>query len=123
MTPNELKPEVRELLRAVFDAYSDADEFDHNYQARLEDFVFHMGDWWEDFSKFGWSMLHPGSPPNPQAVKAVYGFLVHALPHLMAASETLHGEPASHPFEVLPVHEERDTDVRTPNGPPVPQVN
>jgi hypothetical protein len=93
---------VRELLKQVFDAYSDTEPSDPDYATRLHDFTFHMTDWWQDLSKLGWAMFQPGSPPSKEAKSAVYGFLIHAVPHLMAATEALHGEPASHPFTPTP---------------------
>jgi hypothetical protein len=98
MTPSEPSPEVRELLRRVFDTYSGIAPDDPAYHSRLYDFVFHMTDWWDDLSKLGWALLEPGRPPSGQAQSAVFGFLIHAVPHLMAASEALHGEPVAHPF-------------------------
>lgn len=93
---------VGELLRKVFDTRSPCAPSDPDYASRLHDFLFHMTDWWEDLAKFGWAMLEPGTPPSKQAVSAVYGFLIHAVPHLMAAGEALHGEPITHPFTPTP---------------------
>jgi hypothetical protein len=102
MTTNDANVSIRELLRKAFETYADADPSDPDYESRLFDFQFHMTDGLDDVIEFGWALFQPGAPPTKQAILAVYNFLIHAVPHLMAAHEALHGEPLHHPFTPTP---------------------
>jgi len=102
MTTAANPPALKVLLRRVYEDYATKPASAGERAAREYDFEFHMTDWMNDFVKLGWAMFQPGTPPSDEAVEAVYAFLVHAVPHLNAAYETIHGEPVPNPFRPTP---------------------
>lgn len=94
-------PELKKILGKVYDAFQKLDDPKVNADCR-HDFVFHMTDWLDDLRRFSQLYDHPDAATRAEAASAVYGFLIHAVPHLMAAGHLLRGEALTHPFE-LPI--------------------
>ncbi len=89
-------PDLQRLLRSAYNSYQKLDDPAANLEAR-RDFVFHMGDWMEDLERLAALYAHPQSFDKIEAGDAVFRFLIHAVPHLMAASRLLLGK-ISDPF-------------------------
>lgn len=89
-------PELKRLLAGVYNQYQKLDNPAANRRSR-EDFVFHMTDWLNDLDCLWEAYQHPEDTSKDVAGDAVFGFLIHAVPHLMAASRLLLGE-ISDPF-------------------------
>ena len=87
-------PELQQALGAVYDDWRAGEGGPP--QAR-EDFIFHMADWFTDLAKLAAFYQHPEQFPPATASKLIFGFLVHALPHLNAAGRLLLNEIAD-PF-------------------------
>jgi hypothetical protein len=85
------------LLAAVYNRYQKLPDRAANAQAR-RDFVFHMTDWLEDVERLTEVFRHPTQVERESAGNAVYGFLIHALPHLMEAGRLLEGHDIRNPF-------------------------
>ena len=99
MSVIDQKPELKEFLKQVFDYYSSCKPLDGAiYERRLFDFQFHMTDWITDLMPFVSAMFQPDSPPTPQALSALFGFLNHAVPHLVGAKEAMDGRVMEHTF-------------------------
>jgi hypothetical protein len=91
-------PELQRLLSKVYDAYRKVDDPALN-QACRQDFVFHMTDWLSDLHDLNRLYDRPSSATAKEAESIVYGFLIHAVPHLMAAGRLLEGKELTHPFK------------------------
>ncbi len=89
-------PELKRLLATVYNRYQKLDDPTANRQGR-EEFVFHMTDWLDDLDSLFETYKNPEKISNEAAGNAVCGFLIHALPHLMAAGRLLLDE-ISDPF-------------------------
>jgi hypothetical protein len=57
-----------------------------------------MTDWLEDLERLVALYKKPGQTAKQVAGDVVYGFLIHALPHLMEAGRLLEGHPVRNPF-------------------------
>src|SRR4051812_20915715 len=68
------------------------------YAALRDAFVFHMTDWLEDGDRFAALRREPRSAGQEEAIDRVVGFLIHAIPHLRAASRILLDDVGD-PFE------------------------
>src|SRR5207253_1309986 len=91
--------ELKRLLAAIYNRFQKLDDPAANVIAR-RDFVFHMTDWIDDLEGLAALYDNPGRFDKKAAGQAVYGFLIHALPHLMAAGRLLDGK-LSDPFLAL----------------------
>ena len=89
--------DLQRLLRTVYDRYQKLDDPAANAAAR-HDFVFHMTDWISDLERLAALYGCPGKFGRASAGDAVYGFLIHALPHLMEAGRLLEGHEVVNPF-------------------------
>jgi len=92
-------PDLRRALTSVYNRYQKLPDRVANAQCR-EDFVFHMTDWLRDLERLKNCYDHPKTTKD-SAGDVVYGFLLHALPHLMEAGRLLEGREIQNPF--LPV--------------------
>lgn len=92
-------PKLKRLLASVYNRYQKLDDPVANATAR-RDFVFHMSDWIDDLERLAALYADPESHDKKAAGDVVYGFLIHALAHLMAAGHILEGK-LSDPFGVL----------------------
>src|SRR5262249_35846894 len=81
-------PELKRLLAKVYNQYQKLEDPAANRRSR-EDFVFHMTDWLNDLDAIWQAYKNPEKTSKEAAGDAVFGFLVHALPHLMAAGRLL----------------------------------
>jgi hypothetical protein len=90
-------PELQRLLRAVYNCYQKLDDPGANATAR-RDFVFHMTDWINDLEQLAALYARPEKFDKATASDTVYGFLIHALPHLMEAGRLLEGREIRNPF-------------------------
>ena len=90
-------PELQRLLRTVYDRYQRIDNPEANAAAR-RDFIFHMTDWIRDLERLAALYACPAEFDKAEAGDAVYGFLIHALPHLMEAGRLLEGHEIRNPF-------------------------
>jgi hypothetical protein len=84
-------PEIERLMVAVYNQYQKLDDGSENAAARA-DFVFHMTDWEEDLERLATLFKNPEKVDKNTAGDIVFGFLTHALPHLMAAGRLLLGK-------------------------------
>lgn len=76
---------IRDALKRVFrDCYDDAAS--PQSDARTSDFVFHMLDWQDDLQALAGLYKNPPEPSSPKWDRAVNGFLLHAVGHLIAAA-------------------------------------
>jgi len=99
MSVIDQKPELRDFLKQVFDRYSSCSPTDGDvYERRLYDFQFHMTDWMTDLMPFVSAMVQPDLPAKQPSLSAVYAFLIHAVPHLVGAKETIDGLVMEHTF-------------------------
>jgi hypothetical protein len=89
--------ELTRLLAAVYNQYQKLPDRATNAAAR-RDFVFHMTDWLEDVERLTEVFRNPKRVGPESAGNAVYGFLIHALPHLMEAGRLLEGHEIRNPF-------------------------
>lgn len=89
--------DLQRLLRTVYDRYQKLDDPVANAAAR-QDFVFHMTDWISDLERLAALYECPERFDRTTAGRAVYGFLIHALPHLMEAGRLLEGHEVVNPF-------------------------
>jgi len=94
-------PELQKVLGKVYDAYQKVDDATVNAACR-QDFVFHMTDWLNDLQRLSRLYGDPKDTKREEAEDTVFGFLIHAVPHLMAAGHLLQGAEVTHPFE-LPI--------------------
>src|SRR5262245_26865841 len=76
--------QLKRLMARIFDQHQKLDDPKKNALAR-EEFVFHMTDWLHDLELLTEVYAHPEVVDRKEAGHAVYGFLIHALGHLMAA--------------------------------------
>lgn len=90
-------PELTALLKEVYNAYQQQDTRDDNARCRWN-FIFHMTDWIEDLQELTNLYQHPERYDKAAAEQIVFGFLVHAVPHLQAAARNL-GVPAHDHFQ------------------------
>jgi hypothetical protein len=91
-------PELKKVLGKVYDAYRKLNDPTLNALCR-QDFSFHMTDWLDDLQRLCRLYDHPEETTREEAEDAVFGFLIHAVPHLMAASRLLVGKEPTHPFK------------------------
>ena len=91
-------PELRIVLSKVYDAFQKLDDSKLNALCR-EDFVFHMTDWLRDLQQLNHVYSGTTAVKTQEASDAVYGFLIHAVPHLMAAGRLLEGKELTHSFK------------------------
>lgn len=85
---HRVSPELTTLLKAVYNAYQKLDDRDDNARCRWN-FTFHMTDWVKDLRKLAALYEHPERYDKETAEDIVFGFLVHAVPHLQAAARNL----------------------------------
>jgi len=76
---------IATALEKMFRAYNVAGSAQKD--RRIYDFVFHMTDWQEDLIRLSRLYQHPQKYPQSEWNDAVFGFLCHAVNHLMAASK------------------------------------
>jgi len=79
---------LEELLGHTFDNYrtvEDAAEHSHG----KADFIFHMTDWISDLEALAALYQEPNNLDREAAHQVIFGFLIHALPHLNAAGRLL----------------------------------
>jgi hypothetical protein len=81
-------PKLTMVLKAVYNAYQKLDDRDDNARCRWN-FVFHMTDWVKDLRQLADLYEHPERYKKDAAEEIVFGFLVHAVPHLQAAARNL----------------------------------
>ncbi len=81
-------PELKRLLARVYNQYQKLEDPAANRHSR-EEFVFHMTDWLNDLDRLWEVYKNPASVSKEVAGDAVFGFLIHVLPHLMAAGRLL----------------------------------
>ena len=107
---NETWPysDLKKLLARVYNHYQKLDDSGLNKHCR-QDFVFHMTDWLEDLRRLVAVYDDPRRAEKEEASDAVFGFLIHAVPHLMAAGHLLLGKEMTHPFDIP-----TETAVRAP---------
>jgi hypothetical protein len=94
---------LEKLLSDTFENYRDVENPEVFAQDKAE-FVFHMTDWIEDLEKLAALYKNPKLLSSESAHDAIFGFLVHAVPHLNAAGRLMLGE-ISDPF--APAKQER----------------
>ena len=90
----KVKLPSRKLLRMlakVYNRYQQLDESEADARAR-EDFVFHMADWEDDLFRLAKLYRRPEQFDDKTAGQIVFGFLSHALHHLLPAGRLLLGE-------------------------------
>ena len=92
-------PELQRVLKDVYNRYQKLDDPETNRTAR-RDFVFHMTDWIEDLEQLAALYDHPAKFDKATAGDVVFGFLIHALGHLLAASRLLQ-DSVCDPFGAL----------------------
>jgi hypothetical protein len=85
------------MLAAVYNEFQQLPDRSANSKCR-RDFVFHMTDWLEDLERLVALYKEPGQATKQAARNVVYGFLIHALPHLMEAGRLLEGHEIRNPF-------------------------
>src|SRR5262245_44193474 len=81
-------PALEKILGKVYDAYQKLDNTQVNDACR-RDFIFHMTDWLDDLQRLYQFYGEPSRMKPEEAEEAVFGFLIHAVPHLMAAGHLL----------------------------------
>jgi hypothetical protein len=98
--PAELRSENRQvlsqcqlerLLTAAYTLYQRLEDPAADVKSR-QSFVFHMTDWREDLERLATLYRDPGQFDREAAGAIVFEFLIHALPHLLAAGRLLLGE-------------------------------
>lgn len=90
--------ELQVVLGKVNDAYQHQSGRALNDECR-QDFIFHMTDWLDDLQRLASLYDRPKEVPDAEAEDRVFSFLIHEVPHLMAAGHLLLGEAMTHPFE------------------------
>ena len=99
MTPEK---SLKSLLAAVFAIHNPGSKKQRkaNFQPieQREDFCFHMLDWREDLERLASLYQNPERFSEEEAASVVYGFLIHAVPHLMEAGRILEGQEIANPF-------------------------
>ncbi len=111
--------ELKRLLATIYNRYQKLEDPAANRRSR-EDFVFHMTDWLNDLDHLWEIYKNPESVDKKAAGDAVFGFLIHAVPHLMAADRLLLDEiidPFAETESQTPLTRAR----RTPRRPPSPE--
>src|SRR2546422_5728267 len=81
---------VQALMKTVYNRYQRLDDPAVNAQCR-QDFVFHMSDWEADLEDLARLFQNPDKFSKDSAGQIVFSFLIHALPHLIAASRLMLG--------------------------------
>src|SRR5262249_46575995 len=84
-------PELVRVLKAAYNNFQRLDDKTANAEAR-QDFVFHMTDWLDDLDELKALYEDPARFDKKTADQIVFSFLIHALPHLMAAGRILLGK-------------------------------
>lgn len=90
--------DLQKILGKVYDSYRRLDDPAVNAACR-QDFIFHMTDWLADLRRLSELYNHPNRIKRAEADAAVFGFLIHAVPHLMAAGRLFLGKEMTHPFD------------------------
>jgi hypothetical protein len=93
------------LLADSFDTYGDVENAATD-ACKKADFIFHMTDWSSDLEKLAALYKDPNLLSQKEAQDVIFGFIVHAVPHLNAAHRLLVGE-MSDPF--APPNEKKQT--------------
>jgi len=103
---DESSAELTDLLGQVFDrewkgvSKSWGKE---KYDRLRHSFIFHMTDWLGDLKKLTAVMEHP-QDTNPKAAwDAIFGFMIHAMPHLHGAARLMQFEIGD-PFTETATH-------------------
>ena len=88
--PKALLPsrQLVQMLKGVFTMYQRYDDAEKNKVAR-RDFAFHMSDWEHDVEELAALYRDPDKYDMKSAGQIVFGFVIHAVPHLMEASRLL----------------------------------
>jgi hypothetical protein len=76
---------ISAALEKVFLHYNDAGS--RLKDRRTADFVFHMTDWKADLMALAELYAHPDAHTQKDWNEGVFGFLIHAVSHLMAAAK------------------------------------
>jgi hypothetical protein len=90
------RQQLQRVLRTAYNTYQRLDDPAANLEAR-HDFVFHMTDWAYDLERLASLYARPEAFDKDEAGDRVFRFLIHALPHLLAAGRLLLGK-VSDPF-------------------------
>jgi len=90
-------PQLKRILASVYNRHQKLDDPVANNRCR-QDFIFHMTDWLRDMHRLTELYSHPEKATKEAAGDAVYGFMIHALPHLMEAGRLLEGHQIRNPF-------------------------
>lgn len=88
--------DIETLLGQVFDEMHEGCESEQ-YADRRADFIFHMTDWKEDFTRLSDLFADPARYSKSDAAKMLASILYHIVPHLNAAGRLLLDEIAD-PF-------------------------
>ena len=107
-------PELQKVLGKVYDAYQKLDDPVVNAACR-QDFIFHMTDWLSDLRRLASLYDHPKDTAREDAEDTVFGFIIHAVPHLLAAGHLLTGKAVTHPFELPIDRPEQVTKTHAPS--------
>jgi hypothetical protein len=85
---HEQKLTLQQLLSQTFDAFRDAEDAAEHSQ-RKADFIFHMTDWTSDLETLAALYKNPNMVDRKAARQAIFGFIIHVIPHLNAAGRLL----------------------------------
>ena len=95
---DEQQKAISTALEKVFRAYNVAGSAEKDQ--RTHDFIFHMTDWRDDLARLSRLYENPSGYPQSEWNDAVFGFLAHAVGHLMAAAKL--SEALCDPFKAAP---------------------
>lgn len=87
---------LEQLLSDTFDAFRDVED-PGDHAKRKADFIFHMTDWMADLERLAALYKDPNMMDRKSARQAIFGFLVHVIPHLNSAGRLML-EEVSDPF-------------------------
>jgi hypothetical protein len=87
VSPRTPSKKLQQALAKVYEAFQGKGDAAHR-----RDFVFHMTDWLGDLERMAALYHSPENFDQDTADAIVFGFLNHALHHLMASSRLLLGE-------------------------------
>lgn len=96
--PDAQAPKIAAALEKVYRHYH-GQAGPRGKDRRTHDFIFHMTDWYEDLIRLSQIYLNPGKHSQREWNSSVYGFLIHAVGHLLAAAEI--NNTLFDPFEVM----------------------
>ena len=83
---------IETLLGQIFDEMQEGRESElspEQYAERRADFIFHMTDWKEDFTRLSDLFANPARYSKSDAAKRLASILYHIVPHLNAAGRLL----------------------------------